>query len=318
MSTNIQGAPPANNVNKTIKINNIKDRAIEDNLEEKNSFIDKNNTKEEELINPNIKSNEIRGNFSDLFGNIMINPIENLFLRPNFILNGKSYFFYPKEIKDELESELEEAFKRYPEMFKYIKKDLKEFSKKKQEKEFVENIGFINSIKYHLFSIFYPSKFNEIEKRKAKDVAFLLSQINGKNQEMEKDKCYILYLDKNNWKFKFDEDNYFKYIKQNLPKESLNQDDNIYVQNLYETMKKIKDEILNNNTENDISKKKILINYLVILIVKEIIQIKHSYRKEQLNNEAKIILGKIEDEINLLFIKYNYFEKKEKKNFFMI
>ena len=99
MSINIQGAPPANNVNKTIKINNIKDRAIEDNLEEKKSIIDKNNTKEEELINPNIKSNEIRGNISDLFGNIMINPIENLFLRPNFILNGKSYFFILKKSK---------------------------------------------------------------------------------------------------------------------------------------------------------------------------------------------------------------------------
>ena len=239
---------------------------------------------------------------------------EDLILKPHLIIDGEYYFFFPKEVKKELNDSLTKTLNKYDYMFEPIKADLIKYSKKPQIEEFKEDLGFFLNLKREIYFYWYPEEKKECNK--AKKIAFLLSQLNSKknNTNNESNDIYITVFNKNNEKFTNDDDRMFQMISISLSLNSI-YDDNVVIMELINKIEKIKKEIYKTSDEKKI---KIYITYLISIVERKISHIKNTYKVDLLNKEAKMTLYKIFDEINLLALRFTIEGQSRKKFFYDI
>ena len=107
---------------------------------------------------------------------------KNLILKPEFIIDGENYFFFPKEVKKKLDELLEETLNKYPYMFEPIRDDLIKYSKEFQTEEFKSKLGAFLTLRRELYFYFHPEERDQNEWIKAKKIAFLLSQLNSQEK----------------------------------------------------------------------------------------------------------------------------------------
>ena len=236
---------------------------------------------------------------------------KDLILKPDLIIDGKNYFFSPEQVKIQLENLLTETLNKYPYMFEPIRADLIKYSKDFQTEEFKSNIGFLLTLKREMYFYWYPKERNEKEWIKAKKIAFLLSQLNSQKNKNNYN-AYIAILHKIDEKFSFDNDKMFQMINMSLSFNS-NYDDNVVIMELSNKMENIKQEIYKTREEKKIQ---IYINYLISIVERKISDILNSYKVNLLNEEAKMTLYKIYDNINLLALRFNFPGLVQKKFFY--
>lgn len=222
-------------------------------------------------------------------------------LNPDYVLNDVYYFFFPNSFITELETMLNDSLNKYPNTFQPIKDDLLKFSKEKQEKEFKKKIGSFAALKRKV-SVFFSEKNSKNERIKAKKVAFLLSQLNGQKRETNNN-IYIVYLNKNDSKLYFDSNPILKNICDDFSFDTFKNDYNKIILDLSLKIKRFNDNIINNSYFN-YKDKCIYINYMILIINKEIREIEYSYKFESLNEETKEKLRKIRNTIDSLALEY--------------
>ena len=241
---------------------------------------------------------------------------KDLILKPDLIIDGKNYFFFPNEVKNQLENLLTETLNKYPYMFEPIRADLIKYSKSFQTEQFKSNLGFFLTVKREIYFYWNPDKKNENEWIKAKKIAFLLSQLNSQNNNYYRSNdVYISIFNKNNEIFTFDNDEMFKIINTSLSFNSNYDDDNFVIMEISKKMEYIKQEIYKIRDEKLI---KIYINYLISIVERKISDILNTYKENSLNKEAKMTLYKIYDNINLLALRFNIQGLRQKKFFYDI
>lgn len=241
---------------------------------------------------------------------------KDLILKPDLIIDGKNYFFFPEEVKNQLENLLTETLNKYPYMFEPIRANLIKYSKNFQTEEFKSNLGFFLSVKREVHFYWYPEERNENEWIKAKKIAFLLSQLNSQknNNSYWPNNAYVLIFNKNDEKFSLDNNEMFQMINTSLSFNSI-YDDNVVIMELFNKMENIKQEIYKTKDEKVIT---IYINYLISIVERKISDILNTYKESLLNKEAKITLYKIYDNINLLALRFNIQGLRQKKFFYDI
>ena len=241
---------------------------------------------------------------------------KNLILKPEFIIDGENYFFFPKEVKKKLDELLEETLNKYPYMFEPIRDDLIKYSKEFQTEEFKSKLGAFLTLRREIYFYFHPEERDQNEWIKAKKIAFLLSQLNSqeKKDSYWSNNVYISILNKTDVKFTFDNDEMFQKINTSLSFNSI-YDDNIVIMELSNKMENIKQEIYKTRDEKRI---KIYISYLISIVERKIAEINNTYKENLLNKEAKITLYKIYDNINLLALRFTIQGERGKKFFYDI
>ena len=285
---------------------------------EKNMLINAANSNENEKakFNETIKGDEIKKpkndsnySYSDFLPKFLF-TYDDLELNPQYKVDNKYYFFFATKVIEELNELLVKSLKDYPHMFEPIKEDLIEFTKKLHKEKFVKKIGFFNTLFRDIYLLFNKSENNEEVKKKAKTIAFLLSQL--KNQENH-DTSHIGYFDVKNNEFHYINDGLYDTINSNFSEEINNY--NEYIQNFSTKFNELQNMISNSNKENN--EKKIILNYLIRLANEKIMNIEFSPSVDSLlTEENKIILKNIRESINSLAIQYSYELAKNKKFFF--
>ena len=166
---------------------------------------------------------------------------KDFILKPDLIIDGKNYFFFPNEVKNQLENLLTETLNKYPYMFEPIRADLIKYSKSFQTEQFKSNLGFFLTVKREIYFYWNPDEKNENEWIKAKKIAFLLSQLNSQNNNYYgPNDVYISIFNKNNEIFTFDNDEMFKIINTSLSFNSNYDDDNFVIMEISKKMEYIK------------------------------------------------------------------------------
>ena len=253
----------------------------------------------------------------NLLGKSSCQLTNGLILKPDLIIKENHYYFFPEITKSELEEEFKNNLDSYPYMFKFIREDLVEYSKKKQTEEFKKKIGFFNTLFREIHFLFNKEDQNKEIYYKTRKMAFFISQLNQVVPKSQK----IVIFKKNEEKFDIDND----YFGNSPIIQSINENFNIdiklitiddnYINLLYEKMNELKNMIFNNYKNNNNNEMIVLINYLILKVNKILIDIENSYETQTLKNETKNILKNMRNDINYLTIKYN-FEKVYNKKFF--
>ena len=267
--------------------------------------------KEDEIKQPILESNS-----NYLLDYSYLLPDSNIILEPDYYTDEYCYFLSVEKTINKLKESLIETLNKYPIMFEPIKDDLLEYSKKEQKNKFEKKIGFFASLKRSLKLLFNEDQDRKEEKIKAKETAYLLSQLNGhKNKIKEKGECtkYIECFDKQQNKFNVDDDPLYTTIYESLSIEVNNNDYNEYIRQLDQKFTDLKQSISNYQENN---KKKILFNYLIRIVNEKIIEIKNSLKYDFLVPENKKILENIRNSLNDLTIQYNYNSNKNVKFFY--
>ena len=214
----------------------------------------------EEISN---KEDETKNDKSNFKSNYLIRhsiSYNNIILDPDYINDNAHYFFDVKKLVSYLKSLFKDIIDKYPIMFEPYKNDLIEYTKEAQEKKFEKKIGVIATIKRGLSLLVNQEQDKPIEKQKAKDIAYLLSQLNGHiNAIKEKGKCkkYIEYFNENEEKFLIDDDPLYETIDNSLSIEVNYDGYNEYIIQLNQKTDELLKQIMNLNDKN---KKYILIN----------------------------------------------------------
>ena len=253
--------------------------------------------KEDEIKQPILESNS-----NYLLDYSYLLPDSNIILEPDYYTDEYCYFLSVEKTINKLKESLIETINKYPIMFEPIKDDLLEYSKKEQKNKFEKKIGFFASLKRSLKLLFNEDQDRKEEKIKAKETAYLLSQLNGhKNKIKEKGECtkYIECFDKQQNKFNVDDDPLYTTIYESLSIEVNNNDYNEYIRQLDQKFTDLKQSISNYQENN---KKKILFNYLIRIVNEKIIEIKNSLKYDFLVPENKKILENIRNSLNDLTI----------------
>lgn len=272
----------------------------------------------EEISN---KEDETKNDKSNFKSNYLIRhsiSYNNIILDPDYINDNSHYFFDVKKLISYLKSLFKDIIDKYPIMFEPYKNDLIEYTKEAQEKKFEKKIGVIATIKRGLSLLVNQEQDKPIEKQKAKDIAYLLSQLNGHiNTIKEKGKCkkYIEYFNENEEKFLIDDDPLYETIDNSLSIEVNYDGYNEYIIQLNQKTDELLKQIMNLNDKN---KKYILINYLIRIVNEKIIDINNSSQKDLLNQQSLQILENINNSMNKLIEQYNYISSKNVKFFYDI
>jgi len=269
------------------------------------------NFEEDCFLSKEENPNENQNFFNKVKPNKVLNKIFERFsfyyfgakLNPDYVLNDVYYFFFPNSFITELETMLNDSLNNYPNTFQPIKDDLLKFSKEKQEKEFKKKIGFFNALKRKI-SLISSEKNSKNERIKAKKVAFLLSQLNDQKRETNNN-IYIVYLNKNDSKLYFDSNSFFKNIYNDFSFDTFKNDYNKIILDLSLKIKSFYDKIINDSNFEK-KDKRIYINYMIVIINKEIREIEYSYKFESLNEETKEKLRKIRNIIDSLALEYRF------------
>ena len=304
---------PAITVEKTVNYNKAA------NLDESLKIQKTNNSNNSELFQNKKPDNSFTDN---LLGKSSYQLIKGLILKPDLIIDENHYYFCPEKTKSDLEKEFLNDLNSYPYMFKPIKNDLVNYTKKKQTKEFKKKLGFFTSFFREIYFLFNKEELNKEIYNKAKKLAFLISQLNEVTKKSKK----IVIFKANEAQFDLD-NNYFdnspiiQSINQdfNLDSKLINTIDDNYISILYAKMNELKKMIFNNcqnnNNDNEII---VFINYLIIKVNKILTDIVNSYESQSLKSETKNILKNMRNNINYLAIKYNFKKEYNKKFFYDI
>ena len=272
----------------------------------------------EEISNKEEETKKDKSNFKS---NYLIRhsiSYKNIILDPDYINDNSHYFFDVQKLISDLKSLFKDIIDKYPIMFEPYKNDLIEYTKEAQEKKFEKKIGVIATIKRGLSLLVNQEQDKPIEKQKAKDIAYLLSQLNGHiNTIKEKGKCkkYIEYFNENEEKFLIDDDPLYETIDNSLSIEVNYDGYNEYIIQLNQKTDELLKQIMNLNDKN---KKYILINYLIRNVNEKIIDINNSSQKDLLNQQSLQILENINNSMNKLIEQYNYISSKNVKFFYDI
>ena len=264
--------------------------------------------------------NEVKPLKKDLYSNLLSNYLTNylpnysfyydgLELRPEYKTEKYSYFFSIGKLVDYLNKELNQALRDYNLLLEPY--DLIDFSKKEQKEKYNKKIGFFPTLKRNIALLAHPEQDSEEMKKKAKCIAFFLSQFNTENKKHnENNPYYIAYFDFIDGKFHFENDPFFGEANSRLSLEIDNDNYDDYIQRLYEEF--ISLEISISLTNQDKNKKEIFKNYLIRSFDKKIKLIEHSLDKP----ESETNLKNIRSKINKLAMKYCYCQQSEVKFFY--
>ena len=154
----------------------------------------KTNKMVEEISN---KEDETKNDKSNFKSNYLIRhsiSYNNIILDPDYINDNAHYFFDVKKLVSYLKSLFKDIIDKYPIMFEPYKNDLIEYTKEAQEKKFEKKIGVIATIKRGLSLLVNQEQDKPIEKQKAKDIAYLLSQLNGHINAIKEKEKYKKYI----------------------------------------------------------------------------------------------------------------------------
>lgn len=139
---------------------------------------------------------------------------------PNFLswknANKNLVFFDSKELRDSLEKKLKEIEVKHKKHYEDLKQPLEEYMKTKQNQIYKENRGFFKSIGLRFKFIFEEESFNEDIRRKAKRIAFLLSQIKAELEEKADKRVIITLMDPYNYKISTITNQILDEIKEKL------------------------------------------------------------------------------------------------------
>lgn len=302
------------NINENEKGNSNEDKSLKNTDVNSNTSINGN----EVTIN---KEDIIKQPLLDSHSNYLLDysyslPDSNIILEPDYNTNEYCYFLSVEKIIEKLNESLIETLNKYPIMFEPIREDLIEYSKKEQSKKFEKKIGFFPSLKRGFRLLFNRDQDRNEEKKKAKDIAYLLSQLNGhKNKFREKGVStkYIESFDKQQKIFIADDDPYYTKIYESISIEANNNDYNQYVMQLSQIFTELKQNISDFQEKN---KKRLFFNYLITVVDEKLVEIKDSLIYDSLTPENKKIVEDIRNSINDLAIQYNYYSRYNAKFFY--
>ena len=282
--------------------------------EKQNTDLSEAPTNEDTNSNDSNRSEDANLNESDV--NYLTNYLPNysfcydgLELRPEYKMEKYWYFFSIGKLVDYLNKELNQALRDYNILLEPY--DLIDFSKKEQKEKYNKKIGFFPTLKRSIALLTHPEQNSEEMKKKAKCIAYFLSQFNTENKKHnENNPSYIAYFDFDDEKFHFDNDPFFGEANSRLSLEIDNDNYDDYIQRLYEAFISLENSI--SLTNQDKNKKEIFMNYLIRFFDKKIKLIEHSLIKP----ESETNLKNIRSKINELAIKYCYYQQSEVKFFY--
>ena len=252
----------------------------------------------------------------DLYSNFLSNYLpkysfcyDELELRPEYKTEKYSYFFSIGKLVDYLNTELNQALKDYNILLQPY--DLIDFSQKEQKEKYNKKIGVWPTLKRDIALLAHPEQNSKEMKKKAKCIAFFLSQFNTENKKHnENNPYYIAYFDFSDGKFHFENDPFFGEVNSRLSLEIDNNNYDDYIKSLYEVFISLENSI--SLTNQDKNRKEIFMNYLIRSVDKKIKLIEHSLIKPESETNLKAIRSKI----NELAIKYCYYQQSDVKFFY--
>ena len=283
---------------------------------EETSSNESNRSEDANLNESNINEVKQEPLKKDLYSNFLSNYLpkysfcyDELELRPEYKTEKYSYFFSIGKLVDYLNTELNQALKDYNILLQPY--DLIDFSQKEQKEKYNKKIGVWPTLKRDIALLAHPEQNSKEMKKKAKCIAFFLSQFNTENKKHnENSPYYIAYFDFSDGKFHFENDPFFGEVNSRLSLEIDNNNYDDYIQNLYEVFISLEKSI--SLTNQDKNRKEIFMNYLIRSIDKKLKLIEHSLIKPESETNLKAIRSKI----NELAIKYCYYQQSDVKFFY--
>ena len=181
---------------------------------------------------------------------------------PNFLsrIMKKRYlvFFDSKDLREILDNKLKTIARDYPKHYEDLEQPLEEYMKTRQNKVYKENRNIFQSIALRFRFITGNESFNEDIRRKAKRLAFLLSQIKADLQENEDKKVIISLVDPDNYKVLPYTDKILDEIKEKIDSINIKMNNIEEINkslNLLENQLKLLDNRIENEIENENNKK---------------------------------------------------------------
>ena len=254
-------------------------------------------------ISNNLNENKDLPNIINNF-KFSINSWGNFIIEPDLYYQNKYYFFNLNEFKEKLNENLIDILDRYPYMFQPYRDDLISYSTKNLEDKPFERRpkNFFEIFKRGYYFHKNPNEKNLIEKNKAIILATIIHKINLNNfQNYFLGDYYIGIIDynPNGADIDFLYYPFSQYIIdeiKDLDSYEKNNDNDTYIKELYEKMKKLKNKIESFSKEK--KEKYILINYLFKIIVQKLNVKKDLYNRRILKKETEKIMYEICDSIN--------------------
>ena len=283
---------------------------------EDTSLNESNRSEDANLNESNINEVKQEPLKKDLYSNFLSNYLpkysfcyDELELRPEYKTEKYSYFFSIGKLVDYLNTELNQALKDYNILLQPY--DLIDFSQKEQKEKYNKKIGVWPTLKRDIALLAHPEQNSKEMKKKAKCIAFFLSQFNTENKKHnENNPYYIAYFDFSDGKFHFENDPFFGEVNSRLSLEIDNNNYDDYIKSLYEVFISLENSI--SLTNQDKNRKEIFMNYLIRSVDKKIKLIEHSLIKPESETNLKAIRSKI----NELAIKYCYYQQSDVKFFY--
>ena len=283
---------------------------------EDTSLNESNRSEDANLNESNINEVKQEPLKKDLYSNFLSNYLpkysfcyDELELRPEYKTEKYSYFFSIGKLVDYLNTELNQALKDYNILLQPY--DLIDFSQKEQKEKYNKKIGVWPTLKRDIALLAHPEQNSKEMKKKAKCIAYFLSQFNTENKKHnENNPYYIAYFDFSDGKFHFENDPFFGEVNSRLSLEIDNNNYDDYIKSLYEVFISLENSI--SLTNQDKNRKEIFMNYLIRSIDKKIKLIEHSLIKPESETNLKSIRSKI----NELAIKYCYYQQSDVKFFY--
>ena len=234
---------------------------------EDTSLNESNRSEDANLNESNINEVKQEPLKKDLYSNFLSNYLpkysfcyDELELRPEYKTEKYSYFFSIGKLVDYLNTELNQALKDYNILLQPY--DLIDFSQKEQKEKYNKKIGVWPTLKRDIALLAHPEQNSKEMKKKAKCIAYFLSQFNTENKKHnENNPYYIAYFDFSDGKFHFENDPFFGEVNSRLSLEIDNNNYDDYIKSLYEVFISLENSI--SLTNQDKNRKEIFMNYLI-------------------------------------------------------